>query len=189
MILPPGLHTLKVHDPEPLFDVIAQWCHDRNRYDWYVNVTEDGCPVLCRVLDDVAMAMLRDANLLPVQLPPRRQEIDIDALLAGAETVREPSADRLLWQFAWDGYENLHDIPEGAFDAWHRHLKWRVGPGRRIVCRDCDTVFVRDRKNGQRCTNCRVTYRRTCVGCGEAFAALHHAFKRCPPCREVWLRR
>ena len=73
MILPPGLHTLKVHDPEPLFDVIAKWCIDHNRYACYVNVTEDGDPVLCRPLDDVAMAMLRDANLLPVQRPPRRQ--------------------------------------------------------------------------------------------------------------------
>lgn len=114
----------------------------------------------------------------------KADEIDVDALLAGAGTVPEPSADLLLWRFAWGGYKDLHDIPSGAFVAWHRHLKWRDGPGRRTVCRDCDTVFVRDRKNGQRCTNCRVTYRRTCVGCGEAFAALHHAFKRCPPCRE-----
>ena len=118
---------------------------------------------------------------------------DIDALLAAAGTVPEPSAQLLLWQLARGGGRgidiDINQLPEDAFDTWHRYLKWRDGPGRRIVCRDCDTVFVRDRKNGQRCTNCRVTYRLTCVGCGEVFAALHHAFKRCPPCREVWLRR
>ena len=74
MILPPGLHTLKVRDPGPLFDVIAQWCIDRNRYDCYVNLEKYGPPVLCRVLDDVALAMLRDANLLPVHLPPPRAQ-------------------------------------------------------------------------------------------------------------------
>ena len=74
MILPHGLHTLKVRDPGPLFDVITQWCIDRNRYDCYVNIGAHGIPILCRPLDDVALAMLRDANLLPVRLPPRRAQ-------------------------------------------------------------------------------------------------------------------
>ena len=73
MILPHGLHTLKVRDPGPLFDVITQWCIDRNRYDCYVNISKSGIPVLCRPLDEVALVMLRDANLLPVQRRPRRQ--------------------------------------------------------------------------------------------------------------------
>lgn len=185
--LPPGLYTTKlarnnVHQP------------------WHVWIPEDGGqPTLCRKLTAELFESLREGLELvppdesvrpPLTLMKSTTTVDdVDALLAEAGTVPEPSADLLLWRFAQGGYEDLHDTPEGAFDAWHRHLEWRAGPGRRIVCCDCDTVFVRDRKNGQRCTNCRVTYKRTCVDCGEAFAALHHAFKRCPPCREVWLKR
>ena len=112
-------------------------------------------------------------------------EIDIDALLAAAGTVREPEADRLLWQLAWSGYERVLDAPKEGSEPWYRYLDWRSAPGHRVICSGCNTAFIRERKNGQLCVNCRRTWQRTCIDCGGAFPAPHPSFKRCPPCREA----
>ena len=112
-------------------------------------------------------------------------EIDIDALLAGAGTVREPEAGRLLWRLAQAGYERFQDVPDEAFEPWHRYCDWRRAPGHRVICSGCNTAFIRERNNGQLCVNCRRTWQRRCIDCGGDFPAPHPSFKRCPPCREA----
>lgn len=117
-------------------------------------------------------------------------EIDIDALLAGAGTVPEPSADLLLWQVARGGGReiDINQLPEDAFDTWFRYLRWRSEPGHRIVCPKCNAAFIREQKNVQLCVNCRRNWQRTCADCGKGFAAPHPAFRRCPRCREKRLK-
>lgn len=66
-------------------------------------------------------------------------EIDIDALLAGAGTVPEPSAKRLLWQHKIHlGHEILARVARGegfnrekvrdeirdASEPWNRYIEW-----------------------------------------------------------------
>ena len=116
-------------------------------------------------------------------------EIDIDALLAGAGTVPEPSAHLLLWQLARGGSReidiDINQLPEDAFDTWHRYMLWRSEPGHRIVCSKCNTGFIREQKNVNLCVNCRRNWQRTCIDCGGDFPAPHPSFRRCPPCREA----
>ncbi len=112
-------------------------------------------------------------------------EIDIDALLAVTGTTLEPSADCLLRRQAiGDGETPLWEIPRADFKPWRRYMKWWSAPGRWVVCAECATACRREYRNDQLCANCRVSYQRTCVDCGGAFSAPHHAFKRCPPCRQ-----
>ena len=106
--------------------------------------------------------------------------VDIDALLAAAGTVPEPSADNLL---AWDG-ANRTDL-----EAWLRYRDWRDDAGHRHLCVKCTRVFIRDRSKGQRCPDCRRKFKRTCAGCGEQFSATHYMLRRCPPCRAERLKR
>lgn len=114
-------------------------------------------------------------------------EIDIDALLAGAGTVREESADNLLWRLGRNEETRLEETG-GAFEPWHRYRKWRKGVGHRAICPECNRAFTRDRPNARRCKNCRGTYQRKCLDCGEGFTASHYALKWCPPCRAKRLK-
>ena len=96
---------------------------------------------------------------------------DIDALLANAKIVREPSAYELLSR------------PDTT-DAWWRWLRRRDDRGRRAICPSCNTAFIRDMNKIRRCRKCRgASYPRDCIECGEHFDAHHFMVKRCPRCR------
>ena len=98
-------------------------------------------------------------------------EIDIDALLAHAKIVKEPSAYDLLSR------------PDTR-DAWWRWLRRRDDRGRRAICPQCNTAFIRDMNKVRRCRACRgASYPRDCIECGEHFDAHHFMVKRCPRCR------
>ena len=97
--------------------------------------------------------------------------IDIDALLANAKIVKEPSAYDLL---------SRHD----SQDAWWRWISRRDDRGRRAICPQCNTAFIRDMNKVRRCRKCRgASYPRDCIECAEHFDAHHFMVKRCPPCR------
>ena len=112
--------------------------------------------------------------LLPkgeTQETPTAPEIDIDALLANAKIVTEPNAGDLL--------HRAHQT-----DAWWRWISRRDDRGRRAICPQCNTAFIRDMNKVRRCRPCRgASYPRACVECGEHFDAHHFMVKRCPRCR------
>ncbi len=115
-------------------------------------------------------------------------EIDVDALLAAAGTVREPSAKKLLAQVASAAYRNGEGF-DVALTASCRYCDWREDPGHRQICPGCNRLFIRDRYHVRRCPACRRKFKRTCAGCGRQFSATHYLLKRCPPCRAEWLKR
>ena len=115
-------------------------------------------------------------------------EIDIDALLAGAGTVPEPSAKKLLAQAAHAAYQNGEAF-DVALTASCRYCDWRNKPGHRQICPGCNRLFIRDRYHIRRCPGCRRKFKRVCVECRQQFSATHYMLRRCPPCRAEYLKR
>ena len=71
MILCPGLYPINGFDLDLLTAVLVEWCGNRNRYECYLNVPKYGPPILCRPLDELAIAMLGEVKLLNGPRGPR----------------------------------------------------------------------------------------------------------------------
>lgn len=100
---------------------------------------------------------------------------DVNALLRESGTVREPSV-----------YEVLDRA--GLIHKWIIWERWRNDRGRRAICPQCNTAFIRDRAQARRCPTCRNVGRkqwepRPCADCRASFQPRSWNHKRCDPCR------
>ena len=73
MIFQPGLYTIVGRDPELFTAVMTAWCIQSNQYTCYVKVPKRGQPLLCRPVDETALVMLDEVNLLPDGLSARQR--------------------------------------------------------------------------------------------------------------------
>ena len=71
MIFRPGLYPIVGNDLELFAAVLTQWSVEHNRYACYVNIPRRGPPILCRPVDEAALLMLKEVNLLPEEMLPR----------------------------------------------------------------------------------------------------------------------
>ena len=77
MTFRPGLYPIVGNDLELFAAVLSQWCVEHNRYACYVNIPKHGPPILCRPVDEAALLMLDEANLLPADLSARGRRFPV----------------------------------------------------------------------------------------------------------------